>query len=53
VLALGPWIVLGTIWAVLLGLAFAWSLKRFAGATVIETNLPDEAVEALRAHAAA
>jgi uncharacterized membrane protein len=28
-------------------------LKRFAGATVIETNLPDEAVEALRAHAAA
>ncbi len=33
VLTLGPWILLGTVWAILLGLAFAWSLKRFAGAS--------------------
>lgn len=31
VIGLAPWIAIGVVWAVALGLAYAWSLRRFAG----------------------
>lgn len=31
VIGLAPWIALGVLWAIGLGLAFSWSLRRFAG----------------------
>jgi membrane AbrB-like protein len=31
VIGQAPWIALGVLWAIGLGLAFAWSLRRFAG----------------------
>jgi len=33
VVAMLPWVILAVLWALLLGLAYAWSIRRYTGAT--------------------